>query len=398
MPLNPLKSSSPEKKAQKGGRKPCILIATGASGGHIFPAIAIADELTTQGYQCVFVGYGGKFAGPVLARGYVYEQLPAYPWNVRNPLKRLRAVWGLCKALVRAMRLIQIYHPSVVLGMGGYATVATVLAGKVSGVQTAIHEQNVLPGRANKLLIPWVDKVLLSFDRARKYVHKVPDARLALCGNPVRKEVLDALTQKRVDDDEFHITVMGGSQGARILSDVVPAALAMLAAPERKALRIVHQARQEDVLRVRQAYVDAGIVCDVAPFFDDMALRIRECHLFIGRAGAGTVAECAVLERPAVFVPLKLADGHQLENAKVMADVGAARVMKEDEFTSQALHTFVSEMMQNPKALREMEQNACKVAMPDAAILCAKQICDLSRQDVMTMAHTSQTVKEAATK
>ncbi|MBI1364037.1 MAG: undecaprenyldiphospho-muramoylpentapeptide beta-N-acetylglucosaminyltransferase [Proteobacteria bacterium] len=385
MSLNPLKTSNREEGTAHTAGRPRILIATGASGGHIFPAIAIADALKDRGYDCVFVGYGGKFAGPVLERGYTYEQLPAYPWNVSNPLKKIRAVWGLVQALVRAMHLIQRYHPSVVLGMGGYATVAAVIAGKLSGVPTAIHEQNVLPGRANRLLMRWVDKMLLSFDRSRKYVHKVPDARLLLCGNPVRQEVLDAMSIKRPDDGDFYITVMGGSQGARVLSDVVPAAVAMLGAEVRKTLRVVHQAREEDVLRVKQAYVDAGVVCDVAPFFTDMAVRIRRCHLFIGRAGAGTVAECAVLGRPAVFVPLKLADGHQFDNAKVMTDVGAATIMTEESFTAQALADWLRDLLADPKRRQQMEQNALRVAVPDAALLCAQAVCDLSKDDVMHM-------------
>jgi UDP-N-acetylglucosamine--N-acetylmuramyl-(pentapeptide) pyrophosphoryl-undecaprenol N-acetylglucosamine transferase len=385
MPSTPRKTSSSDTAA----RRPCILIATGASGGHIFPAIAIADKLRARGYECVFVGYGGRFSGPVLARGYVYEQLPAYPWNVANPLKKLRAVWGLGQALVGAMRLVQKYHPSVVLGMGGYATVAAVLAGRISGVPTAIHEQNVLPGRANRLLVGRVDKVLLSFDRSRKYLHRLPENRMILCGNPVRDEVLAAVTLPRAEDGVFGLTVMGGSQGARILSDVVPAAVAALPAEARATLRVSHQARDEDIARVRQAYAEAGVAADVAPFFDDMAARIRACHLFVGRAGAGTVAECAVLGRAAVFVPLKLADGHQFDNAKVMADTGGAVILKEEAFTSAALAEVIQTLLNDPKKRQDMEVAALKVAAPDAAEACAQAICDLARDDVMHMANVA---------
>ena len=280
-------------------KKTRILIATGGSGGHIFPGLAIAEKLRAEGYACTFIGYGRHFAESVRKQGFDFIMLPATQWNVPSLTKRLRALVDLSRAFIRAMVLVQRLRPAVVLGMGGYASVAAVLAGKVSGVPTAIHEQNVKPGRANLLLGRWADVVLLSFDASRAFFRRVTPQKFRVVGNPVRTQVLDLAAEPRAEDaaDTFHLLVFGGSQGARVFSQVVPQMVAELSPELRTRLRITQQARAEDVNAVQEAYAKLHMTADVAPFFDDLPQRLHQAHLLIGRAGVGTVAEAAVLNR-----------------------------------------------------------------------------------------------------
>jgi UDP-N-acetylglucosamine--N-acetylmuramyl-(pentapeptide) pyrophosphoryl-undecaprenol N-acetylglucosamine transferase len=353
--------------------KKTVFFATGGSGGHIFPGLAMASVLREAGYTCVFIGHGKSFVDSVTARGFAYLPLPASPWNVRNPFLKLKALalmaWGFWVALGHLRR----EKPGLVLGMGGYSTVAVVLAAVALKCLVALHEPNALPGRANTLLSRWAARVYLSFATTQKFL-KLPEERVVICGNPVRDNVLAAAKEDRIEDGTFRLLVTGGSQGARILNRVIPAALTNLNAAQKKRLRVVHQSRFDDVAEVKKAYTAAGVQADVSHFYTDLPYRMRQAHLVISRAGAGSVAEVEVLGRAALFVPLRLADGHQKENARVLVDAHAALMLEEPDFTPDRLARDLGNLMQTPSRLADMEHKTAMMARPDAAAVAAFDI------------------------
>lgn len=367
-----------------------IIIACGASGGHIFPAVSVADELKKEGYNCVFVGNGKSFSSTIEKYGYRSIPLPVSPWNVKNPVRKAMALINFVRAFFKAVKILHDEKASTVFGTGGYATVAAVLAGKFSGIPTVVHEQNVLPGRANKLLSKWVDKICLSFDESRHYL-KYRKGAIAVCGNPVRQALIDAVGEKRKEDGMFRLLVLGGSQGAKILSDVVPLAVKNLHDDKKSKIEVIQQTRPEDEERVRKAYADLGVKAEVASFFDDIPQRLIQSHLVVGRSGASTVTECMLLGRAAVFVPLRLADGHQLQNAQVMEQGGAAVVIEQPQFTGERLSQELIHFMKDKVHLKAMEKASAKLAHHDAAKKVAQEVVAQAQHDVI---HLSQPVQE----
>jgi UDP-N-acetylglucosamine--N-acetylmuramyl-(pentapeptide) pyrophosphoryl-undecaprenol N-acetylglucosamine transferase len=271
------------------------------------------------------------------------------------------------------------------LGTGGYATVAAVAAAKISGVPTAVTEQNVLPGRANRFLFPYVDKVLLTFEETRGIVH-IPSDKTIVVGNPIRKEVLAAKTLKRPEDGKFHILITGGSQASRLFSEVVPQALGMLSEAHRSRLSVAHQARAEGIIQLEADYRNAGIEADVKTFFTDMPARLNWCHVFIGRAGASSVIEAALLSRAAIFIPGEFADRHQVYNARVLADKDAAILIEEPKLTPALLAGEIQKLMDTPEWLEAIQKRAV-AAIPevDSAQMAADVIAHMAKTDIFQM-------------
>lgn len=361
------------------------IIAAGASGGHIFPALAVANELKKQGFHCVFVGRGGAFSRVVKEDGFDIKELPASPWNVKNPARKLLAIFNLIRAFVQAFKLIHNEKASVVFGTGGYATVAAVLAAKLSGVPTVIQEQNVLPGRANRFLSKWADRVCLSFESSRHYL-RYREGVMVVTGNPIRNKIIEARNLKRVEDGKFRILIAGGSQGARILSDVVPNAMNLLPYAHKKQIEIVQQTRVEDRQRVINFYHEFDVPAQVEVFFDDLETKMVQSNLIIARSGASTVNEAALLGRAAIYVPLKLADGHQIQNAKAMEHIGAAIVMEQHCFTAEKLAEKLSELIEDKAFIAKMEKSAYDSSKVDAAKNVADEVVKLSEEDLLHLA------------
>lgn len=359
-----------------------IIVSAGASGGHIFPAMSVADELRAQGFRCVFLGRGGAFTKKVTDAGYEMIQLPASPWNVRNPIRKVQAVWNLLRAFWRSFRVIHEEKASVVFGTGGYATVAAVLAAKFSGVPTLIQEQNVLPGRANRFLSKWADRVCLSFESSRHYL-PFRDGVMVVTGNPIRQKVIDACALKRDESESFKIFITGGSQGAKVLSDVIPDAIDLLPHPVKKLVKVVQQTRLEDVQRVKNAYHDIGVEAVVDNFFDDIENQIVQTNLVIARSGASTVNETSLLGRAAIYVPLRIADGHQVLNAREMEALDAAVVIEQQNFTAEFLAKELEELIVNKDRLSKMEQAAKASGIADAAARVATEVVKLSENDIL---------------
>ena len=362
-------------------QKPTILVASGASGGHLFPALAVALELQKPNgkrpaFDVQVILGGAKFVDIVKRAGLPYVRLPAAAFNDRGPIRLLWACGKLMQGFVKALRLVIRHKPVAVFGTGGYATVALILAAKLRGVPTIIHEQNVLPGRANKFLARVADVVVLTFEESLQYFPNVC-GRVVVAGTPLRQEILDAALLKtgRRKGETFTLLIMGGSQGARILGEVVPEMVAMMAANERKTLRVIQQVRADDLQRVREIYAGLELAeAVVEPFFTDMPALYTDADVVIGRSGVGTVLECAAFGIPAIYVPLELADGHQKLNAGVAEKVGAAVVVEQAYFTPANLLVHVRSLRNDTNRLDAMAVAAKTLARPDATEVVARVI------------------------
>lgn len=364
-----------------------VLIASGASGGHVFPALAVAEELRKHDVVCIFVVGGGKFAETVQNAGFRVEYLPAAPWNVRNPLRKLWAVATLGRALIKAIKLVHKHEPAVVYGSGGYASVALMLAGKASGVPGMIQEQNVTPGRANRFLSRWVEKIAVSFEASRQHF-KGNEDKVVLCGNPVRQQILDILN-KPVEKEEgyFTILVLGGSLGAHMLSTQMPKAFAQLTEGQLTKIKLFQQARPEDVEETEKKYHQLGLAAfEVKPFFSNVQELIQKSDLVIGRAGGSVISECNLLGTPSILCPHMLADDHQLYNAKVPVEAGAALLIEEPNFDGPTVGAAIDDLMQNPEKLKAMAKAAKNLGQPNATKNVANAVLKMANADVMQMA------------
>jgi UDP-N-acetylglucosamine--N-acetylmuramyl-(pentapeptide) pyrophosphoryl-undecaprenol N-acetylglucosamine transferase len=353
-----------------------VLIATGGSGGHIIPALAIADQLNKENIKVEFIGAGGGFSHLVEERGYIFHNIKAFKYSNRGIFGKLKSLFFTYISIITALLQMRNLKPDYVLGMGSYASIATVLAAKLMGLRTAIHEQNVKPGRTNKILMHFSDTIFLSFEETKQFLNDRINEKndIIVSGCPVENKVLEAENLERPEDGIFRIFVLGGSQGARILSDVIPQALITLPEEIKEKLFVVQQTRTEDLQRVTDIYAKYNIKCELGTYFDDVPLKIRNSNLIIARSGAGTVCETSVLGRTAIFVPLLLADGHQMENARILADRNASFVLETARFTPSNVAYEVLRLIENPEIIHNMEENSAK-ALPSMRTA-AKTICN----------------------
>lgn len=343
-----------------------VLIAAGGTGGHLFPAEALAHALTARGWRVQLAtdrrveGYGSGFPAEKV-------HLVRSATLTRSPTQLLRALPTLGLGFLDARRIIAREKPAVAIGFGGYPTVPPILAA-IGRVPTIIHEQNAVFGRANRFLAPHVTRVAVSVPEVRG-AERLKD-RIVLTGNPVRPAVRAAasvLYPMRAAGDPFHLTVSGGSQGAQFLSDLVPAAVAMLPADIQSRLRIVEQCRPEDIDRVAQAYDLLGVAADLQPFFTDMPARIAGAHLVISRSGASTTTELAVIGRPAIMIPLPHAlDQDQKANANVLAAAGAGWMIEQKEMTPERLASELELLIESPDRLAAAATAAKSLGRPEA--------------------------------
>jgi len=282
-------------------------------------------------------------------------------------LGRLKGAIALAVGTRQALKLMDRLKPDVVVGFGGYPTVPPVYAATMRKIPTIIHEQNGVMGRANRFLAPKVTRIATGFPlKATQF----PD-KTSVVGNPVRPPVLAAAEvpfPALPGDGVLQLLVFGGSQGARVMSEIVPPAIALLPAAMRARLHLVQQAREEDRERVEKAYGLMGVSAEISPFFKDMPAKIAAAHLVICRSGASTVAELAVIGRPSILVPLPGSlDQDQAANAAVLADAGGATLCRQDNFTPDWLAGEIARLMDQPQILATQAEKARSVAVPDAA-------------------------------
>ncbi len=352
----------------------CV-VAAGGTGGHMFPAEALAKDLTGRGWRIVLAtdARGEQYAHAFPAE----ERLALDAATGRGPIGMAKAGVAILKGVLQARAALNRLDAAVVVGFGGYPSAPALLAALSQRRPTLLHEQNAVLGRTNRWLSPWVGAVAASFPNLQK-VPQAVGARVSLVGNPVRPDIR-ALHGRPfaapTDGGPIHVLVTGGSQGARILAETAPRALAALPEPLRARLKVQQQARAESLEAARQIYLEAGIDAEVAPFFRDMAARLSTAHLVIGRAGASTCSELAVVGTPSLLVPLKIAtDDHQRFNALSLVEAGGAEMMLEDEVTVEAMTTALHGLLSDPARLAAMSAGARSAALPDATARLADMV------------------------
>ncbi len=356
-----------------------VVLATGGTGGHVFPAEALAGELEARGVPFALVTdvRGRQWQG-ALSRRPIHHIHSASP-TAGSLVSRAKAVISLGVGLFDAWWTLGRIGPSVVVGFGGYASVPTMFAARLRRLPAMFHEQNAVLGRANRLMLKSVDRVATSFAQTR-FVDGT-DQRARLVGNPVR-EAVRALRgspyRPPATDRVIDLLVFAGSQGAASFSKVVPEAILTLPASVRARLRLVQQCRPEDLEHARSIYKVAGIVAELAPFFPDLPQRLAAAHLVIARSGASTVAELAALGRPSILVPYPYAaDDHQSANARAFQATGACLVIPHADFSGPRLAGQLSALFDDPGKLAAMARAAHSAGRPDAAARLADVVSEL---------------------
>jgi UDP-N-acetylglucosamine--N-acetylmuramyl-(pentapeptide) pyrophosphoryl-undecaprenol N-acetylglucosamine transferase len=340
-----------------------ILIAAGGTGGHLYPGIAVADELRRlyPGARIVFAGTPrGLESRLVPAAGYALERLPILPLVGVGLGRSLLGLLVLPAGLLRAALLVRRLRPAAVLGVGGYAGGPVVLAAALLGARTVILEPNATPGFTNRVLRPFVRAAACAWEEARAFY----GAKGVMTGNPVRGGF--ASLEKKAPSERACLLVFGGSQGSRVLNQAMVASLEHLPGEER--LRIVHQTGPAHLAEVQAAYEKAGREAEVTPYLDDMERRFEEADLVVSRSGATTCAELQAAGKPAVLVPFaRAAEDHQRRNAKAMEARGAAVVVEEKELSGRRLGQAVRELLGDRSRLSAMGEAARAMSRPDAA-------------------------------
>ncbi|MDB5407487.1 MAG: murG [Rhodospirillales bacterium] len=359
-----------------------IVLAAGGTGGHMFPAEALARELVARGAAVALVTdrRGQAFGGDLDGAGVATHRIRAGRFD-SGMLGKVRGFAELLLGIAQAGGVLRRIAPAAIVGFGGYPSVPTVIAAARRGIPTLIHEQNAMLGRANRVLAPRVTRIALSFAETARLVDR--DRRRAVeTGNPVRPAVAavrDIPYTAPAAPEAIEILITGGSQGARVFSDIVPAALAALPDELRRRLRISQQVRPEDFERVRRQHAESGVAAETSAFFADVPQRLAKAHLVIARAGASTIAELTVAGRPAVLIPYPFAaDDHQTANAAAFAKGGGGWAMAQEGFTVKRLAEFLTELLAAPARLASAAAASHAQGRPEAARRLADLACELA--------------------
>jgi UDP-N-acetylglucosamine--N-acetylmuramyl-(pentapeptide) pyrophosphoryl-undecaprenol N-acetylglucosamine transferase len=346
------------------------VLAAGGTGGHLFPAQALAEVLIARGWSVVLAS-DERVAG--LAQDFPAERrigLSAATYRSGDPVSMLRAGIAVLRGAGQARAVYREIGPNVVVGFGGYPSAPALVGAIFDRRPTVIHEQNAVMGRANRMLASRVTRVACAFPTLLKAPPQVVGNAMVV-GNPVRpaiRALADVPYVPPTAEGPIRILVTGGSQGARLLSELVPEAIAALPDGLRQRLVVQQQTRPESMETARRTYRNAVVDAEIAPFFRDMATRLGAAHLVIGRSGAGSVCEFAVAGKPAILVPLAIAlDDDQGQNAKLLADAGGAEVARESQLTVESLSGALEKLLTNPARLARMAAASRSVAIPDAA-------------------------------
>lgn len=374
------------------------VLAAGGTGGHLIPAFALAAELHQRGHHVALITdeRGANIPGkPDFLPAHV---LPAGRFG-KNPLGWPKGVSAVLEGRSMALRLFDTFQPSAIVGFGGYPALPALLAATAVKLPSIVHEQNAVLGRVNRLLSGRVDAIATSYDKVDRLNAKHA-AKVRLVGNPVRAEVLALREQDFpafTDESLFRILVTGGSQGARVLSEVVPDGLAMLPPALRQRLQVTQQCRPEDLDVVRKRYAEHDIPAELGTYFEDMHERLADAHLFIGRAGASTIAELTAVGRPAILVPLPIAtDDHQAVNTREMVKAGGARMIRQEAFQPKELAKQIQVMAMNPQSLANAAHCAFNCGRPDAAKDLADLVESMSGIDLMDVIRVGEVAPKAA--
>lgn len=348
------------------GPKKRLLIAGGGTGGHLFPALAVAEQWEKEGGEVLFVGTPQGLESRILPeRGKSLALIRVGRYQGGGILGKLRTILGLPQALLHALRIVRRFQPDVVLGVGGYASAPAVVAARLLAIPTALHEQNALPGLTNRLLSRLASQIFISFEAARGHFST---ARVLHTGNPVNhlfhQQPLKPAPRR---GEPFHLLIFGGSLGAQVFGERIPPVLAALRQSGR-ALVVAHQVQANQQEQVQALYERCAMPATVQGFFDNMAERYQQADLVLCRAGATTVAELAALGKPALLIPYPYAaDDHQTANAQAFAETGAGWMCPQEQMTPEWLTHFLTERLNQPETLTIAAAQARKLATPLAA-------------------------------
>jgi len=346
-----------------------FVLAAGGTGGHMIPAHALAAELKGRGHGVLLITdeRGSRFPG-------LFENVPVHVLPAGRlgggPIGWLKAMGAVVKGRGEAKRLYREHTPDAVVGFGGYPAFPSLLAASSMRIPTVLHEQNAVLGRVNRLLAGETEAIGTAYDEVDRLKPRYAD-KAVLIGNPVRTEIarLGELPFPPFDEvAPLKILVTGGSQGASILSEVVPKGLGLLDPSLRRRLQVVQQCRPEDIERVRSQYAELRIPAELMTYIEDMPEKLADAHIVVGRAGASTIAELTAAGRPAILVPFAAAtDDHQTANAREMVKAGGARAIQETGFTPEVLARQVEALALDPVALSNAAARALSVGRPHAA-------------------------------
>lgn len=358
-----------------------VMLAAGGTGGHLFPAFALAEELGRRGYEVDLITdmRGDRYGSDFPAR--VIHKVPAAtPGSKKSPIALAAASATLLKGFLAARTVLKDVRPAALVGFGGYPTIPPLIAAQRLGIPVAIHEQNAVLGRANRLLARRATAIATSFSNVRRVEGALAE-KARFTGNPVRDMVLRAAQipyQSWAGAGDFRLLVFGGSQGARFFTEVIPAALALLPETIRARITLVLQAREEDVDQATRQLQSVGVWANISSFFKDLPEAIAHSHLVVARAGASTVAELAVIGRPSILVPLPHSlDSDQLQNATNLAESGGSWCIEQHELTPFRLAEEIERVVNDPTLLASAAHAAKAQGVPSAVTNLADLVADM---------------------
>ena len=353
-----------------------VLVAGGGTGGHLFPGIALAEEVVTRHPKndVVFVGTDrGLEARVVPQAGFRFQAIKSQGLKGMGFVRLLKGLLLLPLSFVQALRILLAEKPDVVVGVGGYSSGPVVLTAWLLRVPTAVQEQNAVPGFTNRVLGRFVNAVFLAFESAARFF---PQKKVHVIGNPIRRKLMENFLRPKADHARFTVLVFGGSAGAKSINARMLEALDHLE-DLKDQLHFLHQTGKADVEAVRAGYAQKGYSAEVLEFIDDMAGAYTRCELVVCRAGATTLAELTCCKRASILIPFPYAtDDHQTVNAQAMVDGGAALMLRESEWNGKILADAIRQLKSDPERLRKMEKSAGLMGRPEAA----KELADVCVQ------------------
>lgn len=374
------------------------VLAAGGTGGHLTPAFALAQELHQRGHHVALITDQRGDAIPGKPDFLPAHVLPAGRFG-KNPLSWPKGISAVLEGRRMALRLFDSFAPSAVIGFGGYPALPALLAARSAKIPSVVHEQNAVLGRVNRLLAGGVDAIATTYPEVDRVKARY-QAKVHLVGNPVRAEVLSLREEPFppfTEEGLLRVLVTGGSQGARVLSEVVPDGLSMLAPALRSRLQVTQQCRPEDLEVVRARYAAHGIPAELGTYFENMAARLADAHLFIGRAGASTIAELTAVGRPAILVPLPIAtDDHQTANTREIVAAGGARAIRQQNFSAVELAKQINSLAQRPDTLANAAHAAWNCGRPKAASDLADLVESFGGDPIMDVIRVGGDAKAAA--
>jgi UDP-N-acetylglucosamine--N-acetylmuramyl-(pentapeptide) pyrophosphoryl-undecaprenol N-acetylglucosamine transferase len=337
-----------------------IAVVTGGTGGHIFPALAVAEELHTRHHDCIVLADTRFLNYKMQVPSYMNYKIVPSGSSAGNLFNKFVSIIKIFFGIIYSLKIYRGYKPNLVIGFGGYTSFPSLIAARILKIPIFIHEQNIVIGKANQFLMKFANVIALSFNNTIGV--DLNDKRVQVVGNPVRKEVLKYRSIPYViftDKKPINILITGGSQGAAILSKVLPRAFALLDEKVLKRVKLYQQCRIEDLDRVREEYKKLKINAVIEKFFDNIPALIAEAHVVVSRAGASIISELITIGRPTIFIPIQRSIGnHQYLNAKMLVDNEAAWIINEPEFTANNFANLLQELINNSTMLINAANNA----------------------------------------